>query len=213
MVAHSVIMSDSFPESIDSPPSEIPSSAVWAVSLAFWIVLLSAALMYGSVALAPRLSAWMEIRHDFINNAHQLQALETEVDYLERVRDAMESDPAFVRRLASAAIAEDVGDAEVIPVSGTLIFGSGDQLQQRLPEVDEPVGANIVRWLASERGWRNGLLTVATLLVVFAFTVLNGTGGWFARVVIHLSRAAVRMPLERYRRDALLEAETNGVTE
>lgn len=206
-------MSDSVPESIDSPPSEIPSSAVWAVSLTFWMTLLIASLMYGSVALAPRLSAWMEIRHDFINNAHQLQALETEVDYLERVREALASDPAFVRRLASAAIAEDVGDAEVIPVSGTLIFGSGDQIQQRLPDVEEPFGADIVRWFASDRNLRSILLTSSTLLVVFAFTVLNGTGGWFVRTVIRMSQSAVRLPLARYRRDSVLPTEPTETAE
>jgi len=196
-------MSDSISETIDSPPSEVPSSAVWAVSLAFWITLLVASLMYGSVALAPRLFAWMQIRHDFINNAHQLQALEAEVDYLERVREALKSDPAFVRRLASAAIAEDVGDGEVIPVSGTLIFGSEDQLQQRLPEIEEPIGAEVVHRLASDRGLRSGLLASATLLVVFGFTVLNGTGGWFVRTVIQVSKAAVRLPLARYRRESI----------
>jgi len=213
MVTRSVIMPDRKPESIHSPPSETQSSAVWAVSLAFWIVLLSASLMYGSVALAPRLFAWMEIRHDFINNAHQLQALETEVDYLERVQEALQSDPAFVRRLASAAIAEDLGDGEVVPVSGTLIFGSGDQLQQRLPAIEEPIGADLVHRFASDRRLRSALLTSATLLVVFAFTVLNGTGGWFVRVVIQLSQAAVRLPLARYRRDQNLDASPSGIAE
>ena len=193
-------MPDSQRESTDSPPSETQSSAVWAVSLVFWMTLLIASLMYGSVALAPRLFAWMEIRHDFIRNAHQLQALETEVDYLERVHEALKSDPAFVRRLTSAAIAEDLGDGEVIPVSGTLIFGSGDQVQQRLPEIEEPTGADLVHRFASDRRLRSVLLTLATLLVVFAFTVLNGTGGWFVRVVMQLSRAAIHLPLARYRR-------------
>ncbi len=204
-------MSDSIPEPIDSPPSEIPSSAVWAVSLAFWITLLLASLMYGSVALTPRLAAWMENRHDFINNAHQLQALEAEVDYLERVREALESDPAFVRRLASAAIAEDIGDAEVIPVSGTLIFGSSDQIQQRLPEVEEPLGADFVRRFASDRNLRSILLTSSTLLVVFAFTVLNGTGGWFVRTVVQVAQSAVRLPLDRYRRDSVLPTEPTEI--
>ena len=194
-------MSDNNPEITDSPPAETTSSVVWAVSLAFWVTLLSAALLYASVALAPRLYSWMEVRHDFLSNAHQLQALEQEVDYLERVRDTLQTDPEFVRKLASAAIAEDVGDAEVIPVSGTLIFGGEDQLQSRLPEVQDPFGASVARRFASDRQLRHMLLGTATVLVVFAFTVLNGTGGWFVRVVTQTTVAAAHMSVARYRRD------------
>jgi len=209
-------MSDIIPQTIDdpldfSPPSETPSSAVWAVSLAFWMTLLIAAAMYGCVALAPRLFAWIEIRHDYLTNAHQLQALESEVDYLERVRDALKSDPEFVRRMAAASIAEDIGDAEVIPVSGTLIFGSEDQLQERMPEIEKPVGALLVQRFAADRQLRNGLLVSASLLVVFAFTVLNGTGGRFVSLVTWLAIATVRLPLARYRRAEALVVEDDVV--
>ena len=209
-------MSDTIPQTIDilpddSPPSETHSSAVWAVSLAFWITLLIAALMYGCVALAPRLFSWIEIRHDYLTNAHQLQALESEVDYLERVRDALESDPEFVRRMAAASIAEDVGEAEVIPVSGTLIFGSEDQLQKRMPEIEEPVGALLVQKFATDRQLRHGLLLSASLMVVFAFTVLNGTGGRFVSLVAWLAISAVRLPLARYRRADPVVPENDAV--
>ena len=177
-------MSEVIPHTFDSRSPETTSSAVWAVSLAFWITLLIAALMYGSVALAPRLFAWIEIRHDFLSNAHQLQALETEVDYLERVRDALASDPEFVRRMAAASIAEDVGEAEVIPVSGSLIFGSADQLQERMPEIQTPTGTALVQRFASDRHLRSVLLVSAGLLVVCAVaavasaaaTASGGTG-------------------------------------
>ena len=174
---------------------------MWAVSLAFWVTLLLAAVLYASVALAPRLFAWMVVRHDYLSNAHQLEALEQEVDYLERVRDTLQTDPEFVRKLASAAIAEDVGDSEVIPVSGTLIFGGDDQLQSRLPEIQDPFGASVVRRFASDRQLRHTLLGAAIMLVVFAFTVLNGTGGWFVRVVTQTTVAVAHTSVARYRRD------------
>lgn len=196
-------MSDS-----NSHASESPNwSVVRAVSLAFWTTLLIAALLYGSVALAPRLSAWIEIRHVYLTNAHQLQALESEVDYLERVRDALRSDPEFVRRMAAASIAEDTGEADVIPVSGDLVFGSEDQLQERLPEVQVPLGTAVVRRFASDRQLRFVLLVSAGLLVVFAFTVLNGSGGRFAALVMNLVTAAVRWPLNRYRKSVPLQVE------
>ncbi len=193
-------MSDTDQCSIDSPPAETSSSVVWAVSLAFWITLLTAAVVYASVALAPRLYAWLQVRHEFLSNAHQLQALESEVDYLERVQHALQTDPEFVRRLAASSISEQTGEAEVIPVSGSLIFGTSDQLEQRMPEIEDPLAADLIQRFAADRALRKSLLMTAGLLVVFAFTVLNGTGG---RVVALLTQGAVavlRLPLERYRR-------------
>ena len=191
---------------IDCPPSETNSSAGWAVSLAFWLSLLIAALMYGSIVLAPRLFASIEIRHDFITNAHQLQALESEIDYLERVRNALRSDPEFARRMTTASIAEDVGEVEIIPVSGALMFGSEDQQQERIPGIQAPMGAALVRRFASDQRLRSAILVSACLLVVCAFTVLNGTGGRFVALITHLAATAVRMPLARYRKDAPSES-------
>ncbi len=162
--------------------------------------------MYASVALAPRLFSWIEIRHDFITNAHQLQALETEIDYLERVRDALESDPEFVRQMAAASIAEDIGETDMIPVSGTLIFGSEEQLQDRMPEIQVPMGTTVVRRFASDRQLRSLLLACVCLMVIFAFTVLNGTGGRFISLATQLTVAVVRWPVARYCRSAPVTA-------
>ena len=185
----------------DSSPAETPSSAVWAVSVVFWCTLLLSAVLYGLVAVAPRLSAWMQVRHHYITHAHRLQALEKEVDYLERVRDALCNDPEFVHRLTAASIAEDSGRGEVIPVSGTLIFGSSDELEQRMPEVDAPLGASLVQWFAADQRLRRGVITTACVLVMFSFTVLNGNGGWFVQLVSRTGVAAMQWPLQRYRRE------------
>ncbi|MCH2200838.1 MAG: hypothetical protein MK102_02625 [Fuerstiella sp.] len=162
------------------------------------MTLLTAALMYGSVAIAPRLYAWIDIRHGFIQNAHQLKTLETEVDYLERVRDALKSDPEFVRRMANASIAEGAGDEELIPVSGELLFGSEDQLKERIKEIEATPGTTLAKRLAVDRTLRDVLLVCAGLLVIFAFTVLNGTGGRFVALIRQLAVSAIRLPLARY---------------
>ena len=172
-------------------------------------MLLISAAIYGSVAVAPRLSAWIDIRHDYITNAHQLKALETEVDYLERVRDALQSDPEFVQRLASASIAKETGHGEMIPVSGSLIFGSEDQLYERMPEIAPLMGSAVVQVLARDHRLRSSLLVVAGVLVIFAFTVLNGSGGWFVSTTAALAVAAVRIPRARYGRVA--DAEQSDV--
>ena len=193
-------MSELIPQMIDSPPAEKPFSAIWAVSLLFWCTLLVAALLYGFVALAPRLFAWIENRQAFITNAHQLQALETEVDYLERVRDALESDPDFVRRLANAATDENLDETEIIPVSGSLIFGGEDQLQDRLPVIEAPVGAELIQRFANDHQLRYAVMVSAGLLVIFAFTVLNGPAERFVSLVSRLAVATAHGTLTRYRR-------------
>jgi hypothetical protein len=63
--------------------------------------------------------------------------------------------------MAAASIAEDIGEAEVIPVSGTLIFGSEEQLQERMPAIKEPVGAVLVQKFATDRQLRRAFLVFA----------------------------------------------------
>ena len=177
-----------------------------AVSLAFWLCLFTAGLIYAAVALAPRLSEWTAVRHDYIRRAHRLRALEEEIDYLERVRKALQTDPEFVRRLARAAADRDPDDADVIPVSGTLVFGSEYELLERLPDLDPPFGAAVIHRLAVDSSLRTGLLIGTAVLVLFAFTVLNGDGGWFVRMVVHLAVVCVRLPIRRYFRVPETEA-------
>ena len=190
-----------------APPA--PASPVRAVSLAFWLCLFTAGLLYAAGALAPRLSEWTAVRHDYIRRAHRLQALEEEIDYLERVRKALRTDPEFVRRLTRAAADRGSDDPDLIPVSGTLVFGSERELLKRLPEIDPPFGAAVIRRLAVDSSLRTGLLAGTAALVLFAFTVLNGDGGWFVRTVVHLAVVCVRLPIRRYFRVPETEAGRN----
>ena len=194
-------------EMLSSPDaSEQPiRSSAWAVSIAFWLVLLSAALLYAAVSVAPRLARWMQIRQDYIANAHRLKALETEVDYLERVRDTLQSDSEFVERLASASILS-ASNADKIPARRGFIFRSEPWVSQHEPAGKRSLAVLVIYTLTTDQQVRSGLLVLATLLVVYAFRTLSGPGGQLISATVKSARMITRLPLDRYRKpDAVSE--------
>ncbi len=194
-------MSDS---ATSTSPHVTSHASVWAVSLLFWTTLLFAVLLYAAVALAPKLLVWTTARQQYIANAHRLIALEDEVDYLERVQQALETDPGFVQRVASAssapastALGED--SEEWVPVSGSLMFGR-DENPNEIPVVDPkppPLLATVAVLAGNER-LRTGLLATACVLVVFACTFLNDAGHGLVRSAWRLTATVVRLPVARY---------------
>jgi len=175
-----------------------------------FICVLDSPLLAAAVALPPRLSRWMQVRQDYIANTHQLKAMETEVDYLEHVREALGSDPEFVARLAAASTADNTTDAGKIPVSRTLIFGSEEQIPERLPAGEPHVGIFLVQFLAGHRGLRAAMLILASLIVVFAFPVLNGSGGQLIAATRMSAATVARLPLARYRQTLPAGEETSS---
>ena len=194
-------MSESEQLEIDSPQESAANKAtdsVWAVSLAFWFLLLIASMAYGAVALAPKFSEWLQVRTQYLRNAHQLIALEKDVDYLERVYDALEKDPQFVSRLMEARQNDQHGDGEAIPVSGDLMFSS-----MRAPQLvtkPQPEGRleSAATFLATDRTTRQALVWFAAGLTIFGFTFLNDSGQGLVRSSIRLSRTLLMAPQRRY---------------
>ncbi|MEQ9411505.1 MAG: hypothetical protein RIK87_27570 [Fuerstiella sp.] len=174
-----------------------PLSPSWAVSICFWCALLLAAAVYATVALAPKFAVWNRVRHEHLKNAEQLVALEDDVDYLERVEKALETDPEFVDRLAgmSGQTADD--DTEYIPVSGTLLFGY-EQMSAAATLPDEPPYHQLIMTLASRRPLRRGLLIFAAALTILAFTFLNDAGTNLVYGTGRLMKTVALMPVRRY---------------
>ena len=126
------------------------TSPAWLVSLCFWCALTCAAGIYAVVALAPKFSVWNPLRHDYRQNAQQLIALERDVDYLERVEEALRTDPEFVRRLSGETRAHSDPNSELIPVSGELLFGYVDPAENVAQQLSEPPPYHsVIRTLAS----------------------------------------------------------------
>lgn len=180
-----------------------------AVSICFWCTLLTAAVIYGTVSLAPKLAVWQTVRAEYRQNVRQLVALEEDVEYLERVDKALQTDPEFLQRMTGGRAPD--ADAEFIPVSGSLLFGQEDLAD--LPESssrDQPGGhlspgllMTATRRLAADGPLRNGLLILSASLTIFAFAFLNDAGAGFVSATGQLCRRLVTIPIARYTRSQL----------
>ena len=180
-----------------APVEPARPATLWPVSICFWLTLLLAALIYGSVFLAPKLAVWNRLRFEYEQNAARLVELDNEVEYLERVEDTLRTDPDFLRRLSENS--HLINDGELIPVSGNLLFGVDDQEQKS----ERPASAPPLQWLierlAADRSLRSGLLALTATLVVFAFTFLNDAGTGLVSDAGVIIRRLFTLPAGRYR--------------
>jgi len=196
----------------DQPAADVTEledgSVSWAVSLCFWFALLLAAAVYGAVALSPKFSVWHKVRSEYRHNVSQLVALEDDVDYLERVETALKTDPEFVQRLAGVSRQGDADGEELIPVSGSLLFGHSDE-DPAAPTIAAapPFFDGIILRVASDTQLRTILLCFAACLTVFAFTFLNDAGRGFVYFTGSLIKAVVMLPINRYVQDVAVNTE------
>lgn len=199
-------MSSQYPDETVTPTAtasccEPPEAetASWAVSLCFWLTLILAAGVYATVALAPKVAVWSQVRFEHRRNAADLIRLEQDVDYLERVQEALETDPEFVERLAGLSQQNADDGQEFIPVSGTLLFGyTAEQADSRLQRPAEPRFHGLIMALATHVRLRTGLLTFAAGLTIFAFAFLNDAGAGLVTSVGQIAKTLVLMPVRRY---------------
>lgn len=173
------------------------------MSLAFWITLVSAALMYAGVSLSPKLADWMQARQQLTSNAYRLQQLENEADYLERIADALKKDPQFAERLVQLSQS---------PASEAALQDSQMIAAQLRPEKKSDAKKSDTGWLANPRVYsavirlasdldlRRWLLIASAASTLFAFTFLNDAGARFAVAVFASIRSAISFLFSRYRK-------------
>jgi hypothetical protein len=90
-------------EPTTAEPAQVSQSVgSFFMSVSFWLTLTVAGIMYAAVSLSPKLAAWINVRQQYVTNATRLSQLEDEVDYLERVAEALKTDPEFAKRLIRA---------------------------------------------------------------------------------------------------------------
>lgn len=178
------------------------------MSLAFWITLVSAALMYAGVSLSPKLADWMQARQQLTSNAYRLQQLENEADYLERIAEALKKDPQFAQRLVQMSQS---------PASEAALLDSDSIATQLRSETktaakradsgwlaDARVHSAVIR-LASDLDLRRWLLIAAAGSTLFAFTFLNDAGARFAVAVFGSIRSSISFLFSRYRKPPVAE--------
>ena len=170
-----------------------------AVSLCFWFALLTATAVYGSVVLAPKLAVWSEVRSEFDSNVRQLVSLEEDIEYLERVEVALQTDPEFLQRLVGTSGHNATDTEEFIPVSGSLLFGQSDEEPTTAKPTDSLL-SDSVRLVATNTQLRSVMLWFAACLTVFAFAFLNDAGSNFVHATAAFVQSAALVPMKRYTR-------------
>jgi cell division protein FtsB len=158
-----------------SPPSnpQRDSQHGWLTSLAFWLCLFTAAALYATVTLSPKLLAYLTLNRDYHANQWQLVSVKKQVDHLQKVIDAQKNDPAFVREQARSDFDVASPDEQRIPVDShlRLNIGTGSADLVVVPP-DLPWYAGLLAGVARSRPAANALLGLAAFLVLYSFTLL-----------------------------------------
>jgi len=178
--------------------SAVPQPAgSFFMSVAFWCVLLTAALMYAAVSLSPKLAAWISVRQQHAVNSARLQEMEDEADYLERVSEALKKDPAFAHRLVHAAQSGNPEQEFASAIDESKPDDAKTQLPLSKPLV-QPAVAELVMHLATHQIHRTWLLIGASGLTVLAFTLLNDSGMGIVQAAFHSLGRLFKLLLARY---------------
>lgn len=151
----------------------------WRMAFTFWGVLVVAGALFATVTLAPKLHTIAEQKADYAANQRRLVELERRADELERIAEAIEHDPAFAAELAKVEFTAGRPGDERIALHQELQLGGG---QAVAPAAVAATGPNPAAWsippmllapLATHAGLRVMLLSIAALLTVSAFVLLN----------------------------------------
>jgi cell division protein FtsB len=147
--------------------------AGWLTSLAFWLGLFTAAALFATVTLSPKLLTFLTLNRQYHANQWKLVSLERQVDHLEKVIDAQKHDPGFVREQARSDFDVARPDDESIPVEShlRLNIGTGAANLQVAP-AELPWYSPLLAAVGRSRHVSNALLFIAALLVLYAFAML-----------------------------------------
>jgi hypothetical protein len=140
----------------------------------FWACLIIAAALYAPCALAGRIVAWSDLQRRYQHRQSELIAAQQQVQHLQRVADALQTDPAFAGQLARA-------DLGAVP-EGTTAIELPPELNRdpRIPPaaaaVEPPVDPwylPLLRRIATDAALRRRLLLAAAGVFLFGFLVFR----------------------------------------
>src|SRR4051812_5631594 len=92
----------------------------WLASLLFWLCLFTAAALFGTVTLSPKLLAFLVLDREYRINQWRLVSQERQVAHLQKVIEAQTNDPAFMREQARSDFDLANSDEQRIPVESHL---------------------------------------------------------------------------------------------
>jgi hypothetical protein len=178
-----------------SPPHRSGSAIV--LSLGFWGCVFGATVLFGSVALAPRVVEWHDLQRRFATRQGELLTLQGENDRLNHVVTGLRSDAAFARSIARHELRGAPSAPRTVTLSDDLRF---DPRQPAADPIDvaytEPWYLPILAELVQSPTRRIRWSMLAAGLLAFGFVFLHEHAG--SRAVGRLLGAPFRWCAVRY---------------
>ncbi len=189
------------PASLGPQPSSDVRAIEWVVSLLFWTQLLIAALLYATVALAPKVNTLLNLSADSQSLKSQLVDLEHQVTDMKKVTEALEHDPRMLEELARLNLDVTRPGEESIPVGSELMLQSEMTRPRTLPpEFERPWYVSVVEAFATNHSLRNSLLFGAAVLVLISFTFFHASQAAQFSTGLKSVRESASSLTKRYRR-------------
>lgn len=149
----------------------------WVASLAFWMCLLFSAMLYASIALSPKLLAYLTLRQECDTHQLRLVGLEQQISHIQKVIEAMKHDPSFAKEMARVDFDAVKSDEERIPVDSDMTQTVRPGVANlHVPPPDLPWFTPILRVLAYNRLIGNTVLAISAATILYAFTSLGDRG-------------------------------------
>ncbi len=149
-------------------PAEPPHA--WIRALAAWLLLCVALGMYGVVALAPRLLSYARLQQQSQTHQLRLVAIEEQVRRLDRIAEALESDPEFAAAYARQTFAVVRPGEQRIPVPAELSLElAADSTELDLPPPEMPWYTSLIERIALNQRLSTILLSIAAVLAITSF--------------------------------------------
>lgn len=156
-----------------SSTSDDHSTLEWMVSLLFWGQMILAASLYGVVALAPKLTSYVELRSEHLKRQTQLISLENHIHELEKVVESLHNEPRVMEELARLDLDASRPDEKRIPLEGGVTLQSRLGQSTHVPKVGRVWYEPFLRAFAETTSLRATSLGVAAALVVISFTFFH----------------------------------------
>lgn len=189
------------PSSLGPQPSSEVRAIEWVVSLLFWTQLLIAAVLYGAVALAPKVNTLLDLSADSQSLNSQLVDLEKQVTDMKKVTEALEHDPRVLEELARLNLDVTRPGEESIPVGSELMLQNEMTRARTLPhEFERPWYVSVVHAFATNHALRNSLLFAAAVLVLISFTFFHASQAAQFSTGLKSVREGASWMSSRYRR-------------
>lgn len=143
----------------------------WFVSFLFWGQLMVAGILYGSVAIAPKLLTYVELDDEYVTGQTELVQLERQVFELRKITESLEKDRSLLEELARIDLDASRPGEKLIPLQDNLT------LQSRITRPFNAAAQSTEQWyspflsaFALNHQLRTTSLLVAAVLVLVAFT-------------------------------------------